>query len=576
MDLTNQIILLAGMLVMLSVIAGAISPRIGMPLLLVFLVIGMLAGEDGPGGLAFDDVGLAYLAGSLALAVILFDGGLRTDMRLFRVGLRPALSLASAGVVLTASATAAFCMWILELRWMEALLLGAIVSSTDAAAVFALLTRRQGALNERVAATLEIESGTNDPMAIFLTATLVGLIAAGTGPTLGVAWNFVWQMGIGTAAGLAGGVVLAFLVNRLTLSAGLYPLLALSGCAVVFGATQMLGASGFLAAYIAGLVLGNRRIQALHNIQRFFDGVAWLAQIGLFLILGLLVTPHELGAVAVPALAIAAFLIFVARPAAVWLSLLPFRFRKRERTFIAWVGLRGAVPIVLAMFPLLGGIENAELYFNVAFFIVLVSLVLQGWTIAPAAKLLRVEVPTGSSRIQRIELELPGQVDYEVVGYRVAADSPALGKSTDDILVGLDARTTLIVRDGKLLEPEDAEILRRNDYIYLVVRQDVVAELDPVFVGGRMPDHLKARSFFGDFMLDPDTTLGDLAEIYGFDIAESERTMTINAYIIGRFPTPVVGDRIGIGNAELVIREMLDDRITRVGLKLADGNRRGK
>ncbi len=571
MELTNQIIFLGGILVLLSVIAGAISPRIGMPLLLVFLVIGMLAGEDGPGGLQFDDVGLAYLGGSLALAVILFDGGLRTNLKLFRVGLRPALSLASVGVLITAAATGGFAWLVLNLGWMEALLIGAIVASTDAAAVFALLSGSNRALNERVAATLEIESGTNDPMAIFLTVVLVEAISTGaSAPGLGVIWDFVWQMGAGAALGISGGLVLVFLINRLTLSAGLYPLLALSGCAVIFGTTQMLGASGFLAAYLAGLVIGNRRVQALHNIQRFYDGVAWLAQIGLFLILGLLASPSELIEVAPQGLAIALVLIFVARPIAVWVSLLPFRFKFRERCFIAWVGLRGAVPIVLAMFPLIAGLENAALFFNIAFFIVLISLLLQGWSVPLAARLAKVELPTGSQRVQRVELELPGQVDYEIVGYKIAADSPALGRMADDLRINLQARSMMLVRGGQLVEPDDAGALQKGDYAYLIVKQDDVEALDPMFVAVPGTDAAQQHRFFGEFVLGPDVPLSDLLQHYGIELSDDRTDDTLAAYIVRTVRTPVVGDRVRIAHVEIVVREMEGDRITRVGLKLGD------
>lgn len=569
MEFTNQIIFFAGLLVLFSVIAGAITPRIGMPLLLVFLLIGMLAGEDGPGGLVFDDVGLAFLAASFALAVILFDGGLRTQLKLFRVGLKPALSLASFGVLVTAALTGIACIWVFNLGWMEALLLGAIVASTDAAAVFALLTGRSRGLSERVSATLEIESGTNDPMAIFLVVVLVDLVAMdATGPGPEVVGQFLWQIGGGAAVGIAGGFALVFLINRLTLSASLYPLLALSGGAVIFGLTQMAGASGFLAAYLAGLVVGNRRTQALHNIQRFYDGVAWLAQIGLFLILGLLATPRELVTTALPALLIAATLIFVARPVAVFLSLAPFRFHLREKTFISWVGLRGAVPIVLAMFPLIAGLENAQLYFNVAFFIVLVSLVLQGWTVPLAARLMRVDLPTGATRVQRVELVLPGQLEYEIVGYRIDADSPAAGRMANDLESSLDARVTLVVRDQKLYEPDEAGVLLPGDYAYLLVRQDEVEALDLNFVVRAAPQDSGARTFFGEFVLEPSVTLGDLVRTYGIAIEGDDPGLSLGDFLQRRFPTPVVGDRTQLGPVKLVVREMDGGIISKVGLKL--------
>jgi cell volume regulation protein A len=405
-------------------------------------------------------------------------------------------------------------------------------------------------------------------MAIFLVVVLVDLVAMdATGPGLEVVGRFLWQIGGGAALGIAGGLALVFLINRLALSAGLYPLLALSGGAVIFGLTQMVGASGFLAAYLAGLVVGNRRVQALHNIQRFYDGVAWLAQIGLFLILGLLATPHELVTTALPALVIAATLIFVARPVAVFLSLAPFRFHLREKAFISWVGLRGAVPIVLAMFPLIAGLENAQLYFNIAFFIVLISLLLQGWTVPLVARLTRVDLPTGATRVQRVELVLPGQLEYEIVGYRIDADSPAAGRMADDLESTLDARVALVVRDEKLYKADEASVLVPGDYAYLLVRQSEVEALDLQFVRPASQDP-GARSFFGEFVLEPSVTLDDLVRTYGIAIEGDDPGLSLGDFLQRRFPTPVVGDRTRLGAVKLVVREMDGGTISKIGLKL--------
>jgi potassium/hydrogen antiporter len=416
----NAAIFVGALLLLVSIVASDISSRMGAPLLLVFLALGMLAGEDGPGGIRFDDFETAYLIGTLALAVIIFDGGMRTRRETFRVALWPALSLATAGVLVTAALVGLCAAWALGLHWLEGMLLGAIVGSTDAAAVFALL-RTQGAnVQERVGSTLEIESGSNDPMAIFLTVALLELIAAGrTELEASVLTAFLMQFGIGAALGLGGGRLLVWLINRLRLITGLYPLLAIAGGLLVFSVTAQLGGSGFLAIYLAGVVLGNSRLQAAQNILRVHDGLAWLSQITMFLILGLLITPSQLQEVALPALGIAAFLIGVARPVAVFLGLMPFRFPWREQIYIGWVGLRGAVPIVLALFPIMYGVEDARLYFNVAFFIVLVSLLLQGWTIAPAARLLRLEVPPSAAPLQRLTLDMPGHFEHEILGYQV-------------------------------------------------------------------------------------------------------------------------------------------------------------
>ncbi|MFP4243930.1 MAG: potassium/proton antiporter, partial [Ectothiorhodospira sp.] len=353
MEITNQIILLGSGVLLASVLASVVTRRLGVPLLLVFLLLGMLLGEEGPGGVQFRDVQMAHLFGSLALAIILFDGGMRTPVSSFRVGLRPALGLATLGVVITAGITGAFAAWWLGLSWLAGLLLGAIVGSTDAAAVFSLLHARGLALKQRVGATLEIESGSNDPMAIFLTLVLMELIVDGNAPMgVTVLWEFLRQIGLGAVLGLAGGTGLRWLINRLDMPQGLYPLAAMAGGLTLFGLTSVMGGSGFLAVYLAGLLLGNRPLQASQYISRFHDGIARLAQIGMFLMLGLLVTPSDLLPVALDALPIAAVLILVARPLAVWLCLLPFNFPWREQVFVGWVGLRGAVPIILALFPL--------------------------------------------------------------------------------------------------------------------------------------------------------------------------------------------------------------------------------
>jgi potassium/hydrogen antiporter len=399
MDFVNLPLLAVAALVFLSVLTGLFSARIGLSFLLVFLLAGIVAGEDGPGGYRFDDFRLSFWVGNLALAVILLDGGLRTAYATFRTGLRPASVLATVGVVTCAGITAVAGVWFVGLDWRTAWLLGAIVGSTDAAAVFALLTRSGVTLNERVAATLEIESGVNDPMAVYLTLALIALIAPGA--DAGSTWSlmamaFVQQFGWGAAAGVAGGFAMAALLRRVAsrdTGGGILALLVAAGGLSTFAATGLLGGSGFLAVYLFGLIVANRAAEAVAPTLAAMDGYAWLAQAGMFLLLGLLVTPstmlHSVG----PGLAVALTLIFVARPLAVWLCLRPFRFTPQETWFIAWVGLRGAVPIVLALFPLLAGTPQASLLFNLAFVVVLASLLTQGTTIGFVARKLGVALP---------------------------------------------------------------------------------------------------------------------------------------------------------------------------------------
>ncbi|MEX0730640.1 MAG: potassium/proton antiporter [Aquisalimonadaceae bacterium] len=571
MDFANQVILVIGLLFLVSILASLLSSRIGAPLLLVFLVIGMLMGEEGPGGLSFHDFQSAYLIGSIALAVILFDGGLRTKVESFRVGLRPAITLATLGVVITVAITGLATAWIFDSPLMAGLLIGAIVGSTDAAAVFYLLHAHGLELKQRIGATLEIESGSNDPMAIFLTIAFVEIIL-GTHDNvgLGLLLDFTLQMGIGGATGVAGGLLLAWAINRVRLTPGLYPLLAVSGALMIFGLASVLQGSGFLAVYLAGLLLGNRRLQSAQNIRRFHDGMAWLAQIVMFLMLGLLITPSDLLEVAPQALVVAALLILVARPLAVAACLLPFSFPWREQLFIGWVGLRGAVPILLGLLPLLAGIEGAFTFFNIAFFVVLISLVIQGWTVAPIARWLQLDVPPRSRVVHRMELDLPGQAEYELVGYMLEADSPAIYKMVRRLSLPENSQIVAMVRDGRPLQDTSTEILQENDYIYVLTPPDRLPALDRVLVAEHGPARLEEHIFFGDFVLNGDTPLSALASAYDLIIPDQQgEDETLGGYLLRLFKQrAVVGDRVRLNNMEFVVREIENGQITRVGLKI--------
>lgn len=391
MDFTNQLIFFSGLLLCLSILAGLVSKRTGAPLILAFLGVGILFGQDGPGGIAFNDMELGYSICSFALAIILFDGGIHTPLRHFRVAARPAFLLATLGVLLTAAVTGVGMWYFLNVDILQALLFGSIVASTDAAAVFLLLRQRGVQLEPTMSSTLEVESGINDPMAIFLTLTFVELILGqNSGNTwLHISGEFIRQMGIGAAFGFAGGKLIAWFFDRADLDSGLYPIFALAGGLLIFGATNMLGGSGFLAAYVAGLILGNHEYKTKKLVQQFMDGMAWLSQLGMLLVLGLLVTPSELINDIPIAIVIAGILIFVARPIAVFICLAFERFTGKEKLFISWVGLRGAIPIYLAIIPVMMGLEGH--YFNIAFIVVLCSLFLQGWTIRSVGRMLGVK-----------------------------------------------------------------------------------------------------------------------------------------------------------------------------------------
>lgn len=475
----NLFLLLGAVLVLAGVFSGLVANRFGAPLLLVFLVVGMLAGVDGPGGIAFDDYQATYLVGSLALALILFEGGLHTKRSRFRGALAPALVLATVGVAATAALTGIFAVWLLGLGWTEALLLGATVSSTDAAAVFFLLNAGGLLLRRRVGATLEIESATNDPMAVFLTVLLVEIIVSGSGaPGWGILVTLVQQAVVGAAAGLLGGWAITRILNRVDLPSGLHPLLVAAGAVAAFSGAAVLGGSGFLAVYLAGLVVGNTPIRAFPTITSVMAAGTWFCQIAMFVLLGLLVTPSNLVEFALPGLAVAAFLMLVARPLAVWLCLLPFGFSPQSVAFIAWVGLRGAVGVFLASLPVLAGLPNAQLYFNVGFFVVLASLVVQGWTIAPLAQRLRVGVRGTALRTTRVELDLPGQLERELVGYSLSENSPfLLGRQA----LPSWAQPVLVARDGEVTDAATAGKLQAGDYVYLLTPPHRIRELDIVF-----------------------------------------------------------------------------------------------
>jgi cell volume regulation protein A len=570
MEFWNAAIFAGALLLVLSIVASDVSSRLGAPILFVFIVLGMLAGEDGPGGIQYDDFETSYVIGTLALAVIIFDGGLRTRRETFRVALWPAVSLATVGVVATALLVGAFAAWLLGLTWLQGLLLGSIVASTDAAAVFGMLQHSGTRLQARVSATLEMESATNDPMAIFLTVAILELMIAGkTGLDLGVLIALAKQFGIGAVLGVAGGRLLVWLINRLRLQSGLYPLLAAAGGLLVFGGAHQLGGSGFLAIFLAGFVLGNSQLQAAQNILRVHDGLAWLSQIVMFLILGLLVTPSELVPLVGPALAIAAFLIVVARSVAVVASLAPFRFPWREQAFVSWVGLRGAVPIVLGLFPLMYGVEHARLFFNIAFFIVLVSLLLQGATIAFAGRLLGLEVPPSTEPAQRITLDMPGHFEHEIASYEVQAGSVLAARPYGEVPLPPGARIVAIMRDGVPLDLEPGLAVQPRDYVHLLAEPKAIEPLNRLFDPHRGPDRLEEHRYFGDFVLNGDAVLADVAAVYGFAVPQEHAAKTLASYLDERVHgRVVVGDRAPIGSAMLVAREIVDGRVSRVGLKV--------
>jgi potassium/hydrogen antiporter len=566
-EASHQLILLGSVLVLLSIFAGVFSARFGVPLLLVFLGLGILAGEEGPGGILFRDFHAAYLIGSIALAIILFDGGLRTDPSDIRRALWPSLALATIGVIVTAAIVGAATAWLFSTSLARGLLIGAIVAPTDAAAVSALLHLRRLELRARVAAILEVESGINDPISVLLALFLVDLLVAPAPlPASHIVALLAREIVGGAAFGVGGGYLLLALVNRLEATSGLYPILALAGGTALFGAAQTAGASGFLAVYLAGLILGSHRHRATQVINQAFDAFAWLSQIVLFLMLGLLVTPSALLPMLGPSLVVAAVLMLVARPVAVALCLLPFRYTFPEIAFISWVGLRGAVPIFLAIIPVLAGLPHAAIFFGVAFIVVLISLILQGWTVATAARMLDLDVPP-LQPASRLDIDLPGPLGDEntVAGYRVEARCRAVSKGVEALPLPPTASVLVVIRDGIARSAASAPPLAPGDYVLALARPEDLALLDRLFGQRSRADD---RGLLGEFAFDGTTALAAIAHLYDPEAA-TDAAVSLAEFVASRCGgTPSVGDRTRFGAVELIVRDMQGDTITQVGVEL--------
>jgi cell volume regulation protein A len=566
LDAVSIGIFLGALLVLAGIMSSLVALRFGAPLLLVFLLVGMLAGEGGPGGIVFDDVRTTYVVGSIALALILFDGGLRTRLAHFRNVLAPAATLATLGVAFTAALTAPVAQYLLDLSWTEALLVGSVVASTDAAAVFFLLHARGLRLRPRVAATLEVESGGNDPFAVLMTILLVEYLIIGDGSWQHVLAVFAQQAALGTVIGILGARAIVFVINRLALAQGLHAPFVTTSALVIFGLASSVHASGFLAVYLAGLAVGNRPTRAHNTVVVFLDAATWLAQIVMFVLLGLLVWPARLMQSIWPALAIAAALMLVARPLSVFLCLAPFRFSVREKTFISWVGLRGAVGIFLASIPLLVGVPHAYIYFDIAFVVVLSSLLIQGWTIAWAARVLRISFARQDPLPRRVDLDLPGQLEQEIVGYPVQANSPYLKRG----ILPAWARPTLVVREEKILSPSEAHPVREGDYVYLLAPPEKAQALDRFFVD-MPPPRVPDRRLLGDFFVSGDVTLGALAEIYGLTIAPENAETSLAYHIAHELKRrPKQGDVVPLGPIVLVAHRVTDGGVSSVGLRLPE------
>ena len=468
----EYILLIGSTLILISIVIAKVTDNLGFPTLLLFLGIGMFAGSEGPGGIYFDDAALAQSIGVIALVFILFAGGLDTNWNSVRPVVKHAISLATFGVLFTAIAVGIFTHYVLQLPLFVSFLLGAIISSTDAAAVFSILRSKNVSLKGNLKPLLELESGSNDPMAVFLTIGILQILTSKIDSFTSLIVLFIFQMGIGAAFGFGFGKAIVFALNRLRVAyEGLYPVFSLAFAGFIYAATASIGGSGFLAVYIAGIILGNSDFIQKRSLVRFFDGLAWLSQITMFLTLGLLVFPSHIVPVIGAGFAVSFFLMFVARPLSVFLGLSVSKLVWKEKLFIAWVGLRGSVPIVLATFPLLAHIQFADTIFNIVFFIVLSSALLQGWTIPVVARWLGVDAPVETKRAPQFSFQHPESVDAEIVDFIVPYNAEIAGKQIVELGLPHDSLVVMINRDSNYVVPSGGTILQEGDTALILVNK---------------------------------------------------------------------------------------------------------
>lgn len=467
---TENIILIGSVLLVASILANKASFKLGIPTLILFIIVGMLAGSEGIGRIYFNDPHTAQLLGIVALNFILFSGGMDTKWESVQPILWRGVSLSTIGVLLTATVVGVFVHLVLDFTLAEGLLLGSIVSATDAAAVFSILRSRNIGLKGSLRPTLELESGSNDPMAYILTISLTYWISSGgESSAIVLVLHFFKEMAIGAVAGYALGRLMKYIINRIKLDTeGLYPVLVMAMIFFTYSFTHIIGGNGFLAVYLAALVLGNSNFLHKKSLIRFYDGQAWLMQIIMFLTLGLLVFPSRVFPIIDVGLLISAVLIFVARPIAVFISLAFFKVKTRHKLFISWVGLRGAVPIVFATYPLLEGLDKADMIFNLVFFISVTSVLVQGTTLPLVAKWLRLTVPQKVKRKTALDLELADTIKSELIELLIPEKSKVIGKPVVKLEFPANTQIVLLSRGGKYFQPNGATILEMGDKLLIL------------------------------------------------------------------------------------------------------------
>ncbi|MDR2902726.1 MAG: potassium/proton antiporter [Lactobacillales bacterium] len=575
MDFINFPILIFSLLLCVSILTSLVSRRMGVPLILLFLFMGLAIGSGGfelLHGLRHPKI--AFFIGSVALALILFDSGFHTKMNYYRLTAKASFVLATAGVFLTTVFLAPISHYILHIGWIPALLLAAIISSTDAAAVFFLLRSKGIALREKVKSTLEIESGTNDPMAIFLTLSFITLMQQQMrGESADFSFllpSFLGQLFIGAGAGYLMAKTIYFLVTRIRLESALYPIFLLGMALLGFAITNMLGGSGFLAVYIAGIILGNSRMPSLAQISKFQQTVAWLSQILMFTSLGIFVTFDGLKEVFVPALIIGFGLMFLVRPAMIFALLAFFKnYALKEKIFISFVGLRGATSILLALAPIVYGLDHADMFFNVVFVMVIISLGCQGYLIPKMARWCDVAVPVKQQEPETAEIDLPGLYGSSLVVYELLESTPVLNGTA----IPRWAKPTLVVRDG-IAYPSGSvlERLKVGDYVYIFSPSQTRRPfLDKLYGGGEIVD---APDVLGDFAVTPNMTFAELEKIYNIPVDARVREMTIAQLMKQELTDIEIGDRLSLDAVDLVVRSVKDKEVASVGLDVDPSRKR--
>lgn len=564
MFIIDQIILLAAILIVFGILSSKISARLGLPMLVLFLLVGMAAGEAGIGGIKFDNAQMAHALGSLALAIILFDGGLQTPMNSIKQVWKPASVLATLGVAVTSIITGLAAAYILDVPLYYGLLIGAIVGSTDAAAVFSLLRNAGIHIKPRLKSTLEIESATNDPMAIFLTVGLLEIMVNDMEPGTGLLLLFIKQMGLGSLIGLAIGWAAIKIINKIELStSGLYPVMVLAFGLLGFGIAANLGGSGFLAIFIVGVVIGNKNFVFKRTTFLFHDGLAWMSQITMFVVLGLLINPLTLLDIWWQGLLIAIALTFVARPLAVVPVLKLFGFNYREITLVSWVGLRGSVPIILAIYPLMYGLPNAPLIFSVVFFVVLISATVQGSTLPWVAQKLNLTEPPPPTPAVSLEITALNDVDAEIVEYTLAKQSRAAGRRLSQAALPEGTVVAMITRGTEVIPPRGSTQLKEGDHLFIVTKPDTRLFIEQVFSTDGASEFWQEG---GVLRLKGYTKVCDLQHSYGINLIATADLSLDEILKQTLQDKAAVNAKAQFGQIELQIIEMVGERISTVGV----------